>query len=307
MSEPGDRRDDVAGREEPLGDVRYFDFHDRAARLSGFVRIATDLVAQEALTSFCVWLPDGRTALATQWARSQAAADVVRTGGTRVRVNDPAEDVDVIHDGRVRVLEDPGELEAPVEPVEGAVAPAAPSTESETRLKYTFGSAEYDHVDRPGCRSQLAVIEGSVRLGDYTWEVDARGLLSVERTIERPAVPRAGRTLTAALDDGFGFGATETVSDDGAVGIDGFVWEGTSLHPVIGMVLETDYDVRHQPARVTAVLAGGDGRTWRVEGRVQRAAPIERSTAVRCIAGLIDWESDHGRSGPGTVHYTDPT
>lgn len=300
MSDPEAHRTGGGRADGPGDDTRYFGFQDAGSRLGGFVQVTTERATSEAVTSLCLWLPDGRTALSSQRAPATSTESAVRTGGTRVRVNDPVEDIDVVHDGRVQVLDDPWALDGPVWPTDDAQAPAGPSTDVETRLRYTFGSALYAPTRHPGRHAQLGIVAGTVQLGDFLWEVDGRGVRSRHDDGAAPALVSRW-SIGAAIDDGFGFSVTDTVLADTADTC-GFVWEGTMLHHVAAVRLDTVLaDARGRPVELEVAVTGDRDRTWQLAGRVRRTAPVDSPPGTRALAALTEWVADDGRTGAGTT------
>jgi hypothetical protein len=303
------------GPETNFNESMYVHFHDPAARLGGFVRLANRPREDRGEMTVCLYLPDGRVGFAH--ARpSVTSNDAFDAAGLRFEVREPMRRLDVTFAGPIRLLEDPSRMDDPK-----AALGAAPEVDCAISLDVRGLAPVFDHsfdTDHesfaPNHYEQLLSVRGEVRLDGSAGEplaIAGHGLRDHSWGPRYWQTPWFYRWVHGCAED-FGFMGAWFGRQDGSAVRGGFVWDGGALHEVDVVDLATERDDRHEQTAVTVVLSGG-GLKWTVRGRAQSTVPLRHRRSedtggpavTRIVKSLMSWTLDDGRVLGGMSEYLD--
>ncbi len=306
------------GPEPNFNESMYFNIYDPDSRLGGFFRLGNRANEGTGEMTTCLYLPDGRVAFMFQRPKvtDNSAFDAA---GMRFDVVEPFMELHVTYDGRVVLLDDPLEMADP-----RTAFTENPHVECAVELTYAgrsamFGGEPDQPAERPGEEfarghyEQLVEANGTVRVGEDTWDVHGFGLRDHSWGPRYWQAPWYYRWLTANFGPGFGFMGSRIARRDSEGIRGGFVWDGETLRLCTDFRISTIWagDDRYHSSLEAQLVT--DDRTWMVKGRVLRLIPLRNrrqtpdgeSMVTRISEGLTEWTLDDGRIGYGLSEYLD--
>ncbi len=311
--EPQDEYTHELGPETNFNESMYFNVYDPKARLGGFFRLGNRANEGQAEMTTCLYLPDGRVGF--MYDRPKISHnDAFDAGGMRFEVVRPFEELNVDYDGKVVLLDNPLAMADPRKAfTENPYAPCS------VHLTYTgvstmFGGEPDEPHEKPGEEfakghyEQLIAGQGTITVGDDTWEVDGFGLRDHSWGPRYWQAPWYYRWLTANFGSGFGFMGSRVARKDGPGTRGGFVWDGTAMHFCDGFEISTTWtggDAYHDT--IEAVLRSGT-QEWKVTGKVLNLIPLRNrrdGLVTRISEGMTEWTLEDGRVGYGLSEYLD--
>lgn len=304
---PEDDYPHPVGPEPHFNESMYVHFHDRAARIGGFVRLANRPNEGRGERTVCLYLPDGRLGFA--YARPEVRSnDAFDAAGLRLTVREPLRRLDVAFSGPVSVLDDPARMDDP-----GTALRAGPSADCALSLDVRGLAPVYDHsfdTDEgsfaPNHYEQLLAVTGELRLGDTVTPIAGHGLRDHSWGPRHWQAPWFYRWVHGCAE-GFGFMGAWFGRPDGSAVRGGFVWDGNRVHEVTDLTLATERDHRHEQTGVTAVLRGEE-REWTVRGTAGGTVPLRNrrdGRTTRIVESLMTWTLPDGRELGGMAEYLD--
>jgi hypothetical protein len=305
---------EVGEGETTFNESMYFNVYDPATRLGGFFRLGNRPNEGYAEMTVCLSLPDGRVAFMFDRPRISGNAGF-DAGGLHFEVVRPFEELRVSYAGKAVLLEDPLAMADPKK-----AFTESPWTSVAVSLTYTgvstmFGGEPEEKVEAEGEEfarghyEQLIAGVGSVEVGEGSWSVDGFGLRDHSWGPRTWQAPWYYRWLTANCGPSFGFMASRVARREGDGTRGGFVWDGTGLHIVRDVSIETEWAGADSYHRGVAVrMSDGVGGEWKATGRVMSLIPLRNrrdGMVTRISEGMTEWTMDDGRVGYGLSEYLD--
>lgn len=311
------------GPEPTFNESMYFNFHDPAAELGGFVRLGNRPNEGHAEMTVCLYLPDGRVGF--MFKRPEITHNErFDAGGARFAVVEPFEQLEVSFSGKVVLLDQPLDMADPRQAFTDN-----PYDTAEVRLTYAgvstpFGGEPEESHERPGEEfakghyEQLVRATGTVTVGGDTWGVDGFGLRDHSWGPRTWQAPWYYRWLTVNFGDGTGMMVSRIARQDGPGTRGGFLWDGSGLHLVRDVQLSTEWegeDAYHHRIRASFTTArededlDGDGVVTReLTGEVLNLIPLRNrrdGRVTRISEGMTRWTLDAalGSDPTATVGY----
>ncbi len=292
------------GPEPTFNESMYFNFHDPAAGLGGFVRLGNRPNEGHAEMTVCLYLPDGRVGFMFQ-RPGITSNDGFDAGGVRFEVVEPFEELRVHYAGKVVLLDEPLDMAEP-----RTAFTENPYERAEVHLTYTgvsapFGGEPEESHERPGEEfarghyEQLVRAAGTVTVGDRTWTVDGLGLRDHSWGPRTWQAPWYYRWLTVNFADGTGMMLSRIARADSDGTRGGFTWDGERIELVQDVRLSTEWegpDRHHRTLEATFTTGRGDDATTRtLRGEVLNLIPLRNrrdGRVTRISEGLTRWTLD---------------
>jgi hypothetical protein len=300
------------GPEPNFNESMYFQFHDPAAGVGGFLRLAKRPNEGHGERTVCLYLPDGSVAFG--FARPGVdAEDSFRGAGLAVEIVEPFEHLRVTFDGTVNVLPDPAALIDPKRALSSSAvtnctatldlrAAAPPYAETFDGDGESFAPHHYE---------QLTTVTGVLSLGDASTDVNGFGLRDHSWGPRSWQAPYFYRWVHGSTD-GLGFMGAYFGDAGGSDRSGGFVWDGAHLHLCDDIEVSTQRDVDSQPQSVTVALAAAQ-RRWVFRGEVDAVVPLRHRrrdddgarNATRIAEAATVWTAEDGTTLYGMSEYLD--
>ncbi|HET6794510.1 MAG TPA: hypothetical protein VFH45_08720 [Acidimicrobiales bacterium] len=311
--EPQDEYMHALGDEQNFNESMYFNVYDPSQRIGGFMRLGNRANEGHAEMTVCLYLPDGRVAF--MFGRPDIADNsAFDSGGMRFEVIRPFEELAASYQGSVVLLDDPCAMADPK-----AAFTDNPHADCSVRLSFRglspmFGGEPDEPAETTGDEfarghyEQLVAGEGTITVGDQTWELSGYGLRDHSWGPRYWQAPWYYRWLTGNFGPGFGFMASRVARKEGAGTKGGFVWDGTALHLCHDVQITTSWlgdDSYHDS--IDARLRSGD-REWHIQGKVLSLIPLRNrrdGMVTRISEGMTRWTTDGDRVGYGLSEYLD--
>jgi hypothetical protein len=304
------------GPEPDFNESMYFQFHDPAAGVGGFLRLAKRPNEGRGERTVCLYLPDGSVAFG--FARPRVDADdSFRGAGLAVEIVEPFEHLRVIFDGTVNLLPDPSALIDPKRALSRTAvtnctatldlrAAAPPYAETFDGDGESFAPHHYE---------QLTTVSGVLSLGDssidVSFDINGFGLRDHSWGPRSWQAPYFYRWVHGSAD-GLGFMGAYFGDAGGSDRSGGFVWDGAHLHLCDDIEVSTQRDVESHPQSVTVALAAGQ-RRWVFRGEVDTVVPLrhrrrdddDARNATRIAEAATVWTAEDGTTLHGMSEYLD--
>lgn len=278
----------------PSNERHVFSFYDPDAHLGGLHRqVDLHLGGGDKLTSVstCFFLPDGTVADSVELARDhdgvlhQPGPEVVRALEAvaferRGCISTSEGPFSVAHQGGLGRLDYHMALE---------LRTMSPPYVDLRRWSEDAGS--YEHI---------ALAEGMLRIGDRTWTISAPAIRQHRWGPGEDGEPSLA--LTGAAGSGFVFAARL----DPLGGVEGFVWDGAIMHPLLDAKVRTVWSSHPRRPRDIRLSLEAGGRRWALRGRILAmlwSRPSPEDLDGEAVDGLVRWALEGGRVGHGSARY----
>lgn len=287
-----------------------YSFFDTSARLGAIARIQT--LPAEGLTNafLCCFMPDGGL-VGMRAVRLPHTGEDFQAQALKVDVVRPFEEVDLTFEGLADMCDSPPVASHPrsAPPAPGQLESAVPLQLAITYSALTpiVGSAAFGGGDTPaGGYEQLVSAVGQVKVGDHVWFVDANGIRDHRWSARSMVGAPARRWLTGNFGPAFGFSASVFATAH-AGRREGFVWDGTSLHRLEHLDVETNWSGSPAHPDSIELQLFASGQMWTLSGKMIHVMPtaIDPGTSRQVMGGLARWSLSDGRVGYGLVEYDD--
>jgi hypothetical protein len=308
------------GPERSWNESRYIDFHNPTSMIGGWFRIGVRPNEGHAEMSACVYLPDGR--IAFQFTRAPIDGNRLLAGGQEWMIGDPYRRATVSYRGRIALFDDPWALVDP----KTAFA-AAPQVDASIELEVTtqgLGAVmgfDQEHVDRiflPGQADwhyqHLCWVEGSMRIGDRTYQVSGRGGKDHSWGPRNWLAKIYLRWFIATTDDDeLGFMLVRAVGPTKATR-SGHVWEKGRFFVVDDFTMNNVYaEAAPYQLLCTELVIKSGGREWAARGTPEQWLPLRHRSAdengepalLRIVKSPTRWVFGDGRTGAGMCEIHD--
>lgn len=259
----------------------------------------------------CCFLPDGRVAYASQLSPGTDRA-TFDSAGVEIDVVRPLEEIGLSFRGALVIPDEPRDCGAWTS--SDGVAPVR------AEVDMNFHAAAPVYVGRRhgrlqgdakgtgnGSYQQFVTVIGQMRVGDELWLVEGHGLRShTWGSTGRP--PLFERRMTASAGPTFGFALWWESDSLGSDDLDGFLWDGTSLHSVERCEVSSTWaGTAAYPDCFDVEVSSGEIQL-RGQGRMGSLMVLHTEQGagdLRTAQGLARWTFDDGRIGYGVTRYSD--
>jgi hypothetical protein len=305
------------GTDATFNESMYFNLYDPASSFGAFFRVGNRPNEGTGEVTVCCYLPDGRVGF--MFKRPEVTTnDAFDAGGLRFEMLEPFEDMTVDYSGKLVLLDDPLQMADP-----RRAFTENPVTTATVSLRYRgagpmFGGEDPDAVERPGEEfarghyEQLVGANGTIRIGDDTYNLEGYGLRDHSWGPRTWQAPWYYRWLTGNAGEGFGFMGSRIARRDGAGARGGFVVEDGRMYLCDRFELSTTWSAETYHTSISATLGSRD-REWLITGSVlqliplrnRRPSPNGELLVTRISEGLTEWTLGDGRVGYGMSEYLD--
>jgi hypothetical protein len=307
--EPRDDHLHPIGPEPNFNESMYFQFHDSAHRIGGFLRLANRPNEGRGERTVCLYLPGGSVAFG--FARPTFADNSrFRAGGLSVDVLTPFQHLDVCFEGRVNVLSEPAAMVNPK-----AALSTSPAVECRADLRFTAAAPPFAETFdgagesfAPNHYEQLMCVSGTVRVGADSLEIDGHGLRDHSWGPRSWQAPWFYRWMHGS-SEGMGFMGAYFGSPDNTDRRGGFVWDGDGLHTCDDVIVATRRDGDQQQSSIDLELRSGQ-RRWSFHGEVDASVPLRHrsqdgASTTRIVESSTTWTAADGKRLHGMAEYLD--
>lgn len=309
MITPTDDYTHPLGPERNFNESMYFQFHDPAQQICGFLRLANRPNEGRGERTVCLYLPDGSVAFGFE-RPPVTTNEAMSAGGLDVSVIEPMRDVRVRFDGAVRLLAEPRAMVDPKAALSGS-----PIADCHVALHWAAAAPPHEQTFEadgesfaPNHYEQLAAVTGEVTLGDDTMTISGHGLRDHSWGPRSWQAPWFYRWLHGCTD-GFGFMVAYFGDPDGASRRGGFIFEDGQTHVLDGVAIATVRDDDGYQDSVTVTAQSGR-REWKLLGRAISSIPLRHNGAngepsTRIAESAMRWRTETGVEMYGMAEYLD--
>ncbi len=299
----------VVGPEHNFNESMYFEFHDPATGLGGFLRLANRPNEGIGERTVCLYLPGG--AVGFGFDRPAVTTNAaMNAGGLVVEVVQPMAEIGIRFTGEVSVLADPRVMRDPK-----SALTSSPLVSAQIHLRYraiaapheqTFESAGQSFA--PNHYEQLCAVTGRLEIGTHTYEVQGHGLRDHSWGPRSWQAPWFYRWLHGCTTE-FGFMAAYFGDEDGSSRCGGFVFDGADVHRCDDVTITTARDQDGFQQRIDVTLVAGE-RRWRLRGEALSSVPLRHrsadgSASTRIVESAIRWHREGDGELYGMAEYLD--
>jgi hypothetical protein len=300
----------------------YLNAFDLGQEAGGWFRLGNRVNEGYAEMSVCIYLPDGRVGF--MYGRPKISSnDAMDAGGLRIDVHEPFQHLSVHYDGKVCLLDEPGDMADPrrafaenpmvdaavdidwhgVSPMYGGKPQYADGRELEQEPGSSFAKAHYEQH----CRAV-----GTITVGDDVLEIDGFGLRDKSWGPRYWQAIAWYRWLPIVFGDDFAMMLSLVARDAGRPPrAGGMVLEGDEYHVVTDCTVDAEWDERHEQTSMRC-WAQTDQREYEVTGEVlsliplrnRRTTPEGDTFQTRIAEAMTRYECD-GRQGIGMSEFLD--
>jgi len=287
----------------------YFQFHDPARKIAGFLRLANRPNEGRGERTVCLYLPDGT--LGFGFDRPQVLTnESMAAGGLTVEVVEPLDELRVTFDGAVRIVSNPRAMADPK-----AALGAGREVQCRITLRYLATAPAHEQTFDADGKSfaphhyeQLAAVTGDVCLGEDVIAVTGHGLRDHSWGPRSWQAPWFYRWMHGSTE-GFGFMVAYFGEPDGTSRHGGFVFDRGTLHACDHVTITTIRDSDGYQQSIIVLARSGD-LYWRLHGDAVASVPLRhRSTngapSTRIVESAMRWRTDDGVSLCGMAEYLD--
>ena len=298
--------------ESNFNESMYFNFYDRARKLGGFVRVGNRANERYAEVTIALYQPDG-TALFNYMRPEIADNSAFSAGGMRFTVLEPFKHLQVGYEGNAVYLARPLDLEDPRRAfMSNPHRPVSLALDVYGLSPMYGGEAEdgalgSEMVFAKGHYEQHHRVKGRLAIDGEEVGVEGFGLRDHSWGPRSWQSPKFYRWLTCEFDTGFGFMASQIVTQSGSELLSGFIYRDGKNHFVNDLSIETGWTGEghyHDHIDVTLKSSAGD---LRVTGKVLTMLPLRNrrdGKVTRISEGMTEWRTgDH--VGYGLSEYLD--
>lgn len=303
----------------------YLNAFDLDQEIGGWFRLGNRVNEGYAEMTVCIYLPekDGQRRVGFVYARPQIDSnEEMKAGGLEIAVVEPFEHLKVTFDGKICVLDEPGQMADPrtafennpwvdcevdldyraVSPMYGGKPQYEDGTELEVDAEKSFAKAHYE---------QHCAVTGTIRVGDEVIDLDGLGLR------DKSWGPRYWQAISWYRWLPLVF-SKDPAASPRAMMISivggkprGMVLEGDEYHLIRDCTIESDWDDdKYQTAMRCTVITDHD--TYEVSGEVlsliplrnRRQDPEGNELLTRITEAMTRFEC-RGQTGIGMSEYLD--
>ncbi|KAA0120555.1 hypothetical protein [Mycolicibacterium sp. P9-22] len=297
------------GPESNFNESMYFEFHDSAAGIGGFVRLANRPNEGYGERTVCIYLPDGRLGFGFERPRV-ISNEAMNAGGLSVNVEQPMEAVQVAFSGQVVILDDPLAMENPK-----AALTSSPSVTARVDLLYRALAPAHEQTFEaegqsfaPNHYEQLCTVSGLIEIGELRSTIQGHGLRDHSWGPRSWQAPWFYRWMHGSTSD-FGFMAAYFGDEDGSSRRGGFVFDEGAVHPCDDVWIKTVRDSAGFQQEIELSISAGQ-RTWTLCGAALSSVPLRHRGAngtpgTRIVESAMIWRRPDGTALRGMSEYLD--
>ncbi len=299
----------------------YLNAFDVGQEVGGWFRLGNRVNEGYAEMSVCIYLPDGRVAF--MYDRPKITTnDEMKAGGLRIDVHEPFEHLSVHYDGKVCLLDHPGDMADPrkafsenpivaakvdidwygVSPMYGGKPQYADGREIEQEPGTSFAKAHYEQH----CRTT-----GTITVGDEAIEIDGFGLRDKSWGPRFWQAIAWYRWLPIVFDDNLAMMLSIVAGDADNPRAGGMVLVGDQYHRITDCTVDADWDHKAEQTTMRCWAKTAE-REYEITGEVISLIPLRnrRKTAegeqlhTRITEAMTRYECD-GKKGIGMSEFLD--
>jgi RNase P/RNase MRP subunit p29 len=320
--EPQDEYTHVPDAAANYNESMYFNMFDPARKIGGWFRIGNRPNEGYAEISVCLYLPDGRVGFMFGRPKISGNAEM-NAGGLKIEVVEPFKRLRVTYEGKVLLLERPGEMAHPskafrdnpqrpctieldydaVSPMFGGETVKADGGAIEIDPEKSFAKAHYE---------QHMAARGRFVVGDEAFEVQGFGLR------DKSWGPRHWQAINWYRWCPMNFGAdfammiSLVADDEGRVRQGGMVLKDGVYDLITAASIDSDWDESGYQTALRSHVKTESGAEYDVEGRVlsliplrnRRKTPDGSELTTRITEGMTKYRCGD-RVGYGLSEYLD--
>ncbi|BBY66117.1 DUF7064 domain-containing protein [Mycolicibacterium helvum] len=297
------------GAEVNFNESMYFEFHDPALDLGGFLRLANRPNEGIGERTVCLYLPGG--AVGFGFLRPTVTTnEAMNAGGLVVEVLQPMEELSIRFGGDLCVMADPRAMNDPK-----AALASHPMVRADIELRYRALAGAHEQTFESDGQSfaphhyeQLCAVSGRIQLGPDRFTVAGHGLRDHSWGPRSWQAPWFYRWLHGCSAE-FGFMAAYFGDPDGSSRCGGFVFDGSVLHACDEVKITTARDHDGFQQQIDLSIAAGQHH-WRLRGEALSSVPLRHRNAdgtvgTRIVESAIRWELADGEVLHGMAEYLD--
>ena len=320
--EPADEYPHEPDEAQNSNESMYLNAFDLGSEAGGWFRLGTRVNEGYAEMSVCIYLPDGRVGF--MFDRPKITSnDEMNAGGLRIDVHEPFEHLSVHYDGKVCLLENPGDMADPrrafaenplvpasvdidwlgVSPMYGGKPQYADGRELEQEAGSSFAKAHYEQH----CRTT-----GTITVGDEALDIAGFGLRDKSWGPRYWQAIAWYRWLPIVFGDDFAMMVSLVARDrERPPSAGGMVLSDGAYHLITDCTIDADWDEKGEQTGLRC-WAKTDEREYEVSGEVismiplrnRRKSPDGEQLHTRITEAMTRYECD-GRRGMGMSEFLD--
>lgn len=299
----------------------YLNAFDLGQEVGGWFRLGNRVNEGYAEMSVCIYLPDGRVGFMFD-RPTITSNDEMRAGGLRIDVHEPFQHLSVHYDGKVCLLDDPGDMADPrkafaenplvaakvdidwhaVSPMYGGKPQYADGRQIEQEPGTSFAKAHYEQH----CRTT-----GTITVGDQALEIDGFGLRDKSWGPRFWQAIAWYRWLPIVFDENFAMMLSIVAGDVDSPRAGGMVLVGDEYHRITDCTVDADWDDKAEQTTMRCWAKTAE-REYDVTGEVismiplrnRRTTPDGEHLHTRITEAMTRYECD-GRRGIGMSEFLD--
>jgi hypothetical protein len=320
--EPKDEYTHVPDAAANYNESMYFNMFDPAQKVGGWFRIGNRPNEGYAEISVCLYLPGGRVGF--MFGRPKISGnDEMNAGGLKVEVKEPFKRLRVTYEGKVLLLERPGEMAHPskafrdnpqlhctveldyegVSPMFGGETVKADGSALEIDPEKSFAKAHYE---------QHMAARGRFTVGDETFEVSGHGLRDKSWGPRHWQAINWYRWCPMNFGPDFAMMISLVANEEGQVRQGGMVLKDGVYDLIKEASIESDWDGDGYQTALRSKIKTESGAEYQVEGEVlsliplrnRRTTPDGKELTTRITEGMTEYRCD-GKVGYGLSEYLD--
>ncbi|WP_185804587.1 DUF7064 domain-containing protein [Pontivivens nitratireducens] len=293
----------------------YMNGFDFKQRVGGWMRLGNRVNEGRAELSVCLYLPDGR--IACQFQRPGISHnDAFDAGGLSYDVVEPLSQTRMQYDGEVIIVENPDDLREPQKLF--AHAPRLPA-----EVRFTHSASSPVHGGEPqddvtptmygrdfsrGHFNQHGKVDGVIRVGDESWQIDGRGWRDHSWGPRYWQAIHYYRLFIGNFENGDGFMLLRITDNKGETRRLGVMLVDGDYEEITDLNIHTEWTDQQDPERATLGVATARRRAV-IQSEILSLAPLRNRRPVegevlvsRIAEGYSRFTWD-GREGFGMTEY----
>jgi len=300
----------------------YFNMFDAEQKVGGWFRIGNRPNEGYAEISVCLYLPGGRIGFMFGRPKIDGNAEM-NAGGLKIEVVEPFKRLRVTYEGRILLLERPGEMAHPskafrdnpqvsckveldyegVSPMFGGETVKDDGTALEIDLEKSFAKAHYE---------QHMAAKGRFTVGEETFEVSGHGLRDKSWGPRHWQAINWYRWCPMNFGPDFAMMISLVADAQGNARQGGMVLKDGAYDLITEAAIESDWDKDGYQTALRSRIKTESGASYAVEGKVlsliplrnRRKTPEGKELTTRITEGMTEYLCE-GRVGYGLSEYLD--
>ena len=320
--QPQDELPHVPDAAANYNESMYFNMFDPAQKLGGWFRIGNRPNEGYAEISVCLYLPGGRVGFMFGRPKIEGNTEM-NAGGLKVEVVEPFKRLRVTYEGKVLLLDRPGEMAHPskafrdnpqlpcrveleyegVSPMFGGETVKEDGSPLEIDPEKSFAKAHYE---------QHVAAKGRFTVGDEVFEIDGNGLRDKSWGPRHWSAINWYRWCPMNFGRDFGMMLSIVTGEDGQPREGGMVFRDGVYDLISECKMDSDWDEHGYQTALRAKVKTRGGKSYEVEGKVLSLIPLRsrrkgangEEIHTRITEGMTEYRCE-GLVGYGLSEYLD--